>query len=307
MYPMDAPSHERQELYRLRVAHYQQDRADLFAPFTPLEAFGAPTDPEALNQCAVWPAAPAWATPGQPVPENAVFPKIPVLVLSGELDTVTSPKEGAWTTALFPEAWFVVIRNVGHETAVGDEGVWVPPYGGDLARCAGPLVMRFIESGGDPGDTSCALRVRPIRAVPAFAASWQGVAPATAAAGNQADAAGLTLASAVAETVGDAVARYYVTTSNTGGGLRGGKFVLRQTPTGYRLKLEGLRWASDLTVTGALDWNQISDVIEAHVMFSAPGHGGALMISWHDRETDAQATIAGLVDGVNLAATRVAP
>lgn len=304
---MRAPDRVRRDQYRDRLARLQQTQPDLFAPFTPLEALTAPKDPEQLNLCIAWATAPSWATPGQPVPADAKFPNVPVLVLSGEIDTVTSPKEGAWTTGLFPNATFVVIRNTGHETAIGDGGNWVPPYGGDLARCAGPIVLHFVATGGQPGDTSCALRVRPIRAVPAFAASWQDVFPATPLPGNQTDQAGLTLASAVAETVGDAVARYYVTTTTTGGGLRGGRFHLRPTPTGYDFVLDNLHWTNDLSVCGTISWNQYSDHIEAEVSFSAAGHSGTLKVTWNDRETDALAKLAGQVDGAALEAERIAP
>ncbi len=279
----------------------------LYAPFTLGDAVAAPSDPEALDSCLAWPVPPANVMPGYPVPRDARFPAVPVLVLAGELDTVTSPREAKQTTALFPHAWFVVVRNTGHETAVGDGGVFVPPYGGDLARCAGPIVLRFVESGGDPGDTSCALRVRPVRTVPAFATSWHDVSPGTPGDGGAADPAALSLAGAAAETVGDAVARYYVTTSGTVQGLRGGRFRVSANGHGYTLHLDGLRWASDLAVSGTVDWNQLDGRIEAQVTLTAPGHAGTLQLVWHDREEHAVAHLSGTIDGQHVEADRTAP
>jgi hypothetical protein len=230
-----------------------------------------------------------------------------VLVLAGELDTVTSPKEAAETTALFPEAWFVVVKNTGHETAVGDGGVFVPPYGYDLAGCAGPIVQNFVASGGVLGDTSCALNVPPIRTVPDFAVSWTGVVPASGTRGNQAGTTGLTLAAAAAETVGDAIARYYVTTSGRDLGLRGGHFHLAATADGYILHLEQLRWAGDLAVSGPVVWNQVDGLIQADITLSAAGHTGMLTIDWNNRQRDARARISGQIDGQAVAAERTAP
>lgn len=307
LFDLRAPEFDRREQFAHAIAETRTNHPHLYAPFTLTDALGAPANPENLNTCTVWPTAPAWANPGAPVPKTVVFPKVPVLVLSGELDTVTSPREGAQTTALFPEAWFVVVRNAGHETAIGDGGVFVPSYGYDLTRCVGPIVQAFVLSGGNPGDTSCALHGRPIRTVPAFARAWHDVAPANPVAGNAADPDQLSLASAAAETVGDALARYYVTLSGTDLGLRGGAFHIATTQHGFALHLDRLRWTEDLAVTGVLDWNQLDGHIVAHVTLAATGHTGTLAIAWNDREANAQASITGQIDGQAVDATRTAP
>ncbi len=307
LFDMRAPFGSRRDQLVRSLAAKQASDPDVYTPFTLAEAMGAPQDPESLDTCSEWPAAPEWARPGAPVSPGTAFPKVPVLVLSGELDTVTSPKEGAETTALFPEAWFVVVRNAGHETAIGDGGVYIPPYGSDLTRCVGPIVLNFVATGGDPGDTSCALHGRPIRTVSAFVRHWREVPPAEALSGNAADPEQLRLASAAAETVGDALARYYVTLSGTDLGLRGGRFHLSPTPRGYTLHLDRLRWTQDLAITGTLDWDQLDGAIEAHVAVTADGHSGTLKIVWNDRQTNAQALLTGEIDGQAVQAQRTAP
>jgi hypothetical protein len=241
------------------------------------------------------------------VPKDSRFPDVPVLVLSGELDTITSPTEGQRTAALFPHAVYAETTNTVHESAIGNGGIHVPPFGGDLARCIGPVVLAFVASGGAPPDLSCLSSIRPVRTVPVFATSWRGVAPAIAQSGNEADPTGLTLASAATETVGDAFARYGVLLGGTDLGLRGGKFHLARYGKGYKFILENLNWTTDMAVSGDIVWDQLSGDVRARVGFTAGDHRGRLDISWNDRESDAQARIGGKIDGQTVAASRIAP
>jgi pimeloyl-ACP methyl ester carboxylesterase len=307
LFDMRAPEQERRRQFAAAIAAKTKDDPNLYAPFTLADALAAPSEPEALATCLVWPPPPPDATPGFPVPPGASFPKIPVLVLAGELDTVTSPKEAAQTTALFPQAWFVVVRNTGHETAIGDGGYFVTPHGEDFGGCVGPIVLAFVASGGNPGDTSCALRIRPVRPVAAFALSWRDVAPAAASQGNQAGTDSLRLASAAAETVGDALARYLLNTTGAGAGLRDGRFSFAPERRGYVFKLDRLRWTADAAISGTLAWNQLDGRIQADISLEAGAHSGALTITWQDRAMDAVAHMSGQIDGQHVEAERTAP
>ena len=194
-----------------------------------------------------------------------------------------------------------------HESAIGDAGVYTPPNGQDLSQCVGPIVRNFVLSGGATGDTSCLANIRPIRTVPAFATAYSQVFPATAAPGNAVDSTGLVLASAVAETVGDAMARYYVTVNGTQAGLRGGAVSVITTKYGYNIRLTDCKWTNDLTVSGVIEWHQITGLVKVSTSFTAPGHSGTETLTWNDQQTEAVATLAGNIDGNRLAATRVAP
>jgi hypothetical protein len=220
---------------------------------------------------------------------------------------VTSPSEGRATAALFPNSTYIETPNLVHESAIGDAGYFVPPNGQDLSQCIGPIVRAFVRSGGNTGDTGCLATIRPIRTVPVFAVHYSDVAPAVAETGNQVSPAGLKLASAVAETVGDAVARYYVTSAGHGAGLRGGSFSLSTIADGYRLTLKKCAWADDLTVTGRIDWHQITGQLESQVTFAAGKHRGSMVITWDDQQIEAMAQLSGTIDGATLAATRLAP
>jgi pimeloyl-ACP methyl ester carboxylesterase len=300
--------------YKVRVAEYDADLEHVhahdpkeFAPFEIDDVVYSQMNAEEYGSCLTWPLPAFGVIPGQPVPANAVFPRTPVLVLSGELDTVTSTAEGKATAALFPAARFIETTNMTHESAIADEGYYITPNGQDLSQCIGPIVRRFIDSGGSVGDTSCVPRIRPIRTVPAFATTYAAVQPATPTAGNKTDETGLKLASAAAETVGDVLAEYYVNSEGSGSGLRGGSFDFNNSDTGYVFDLDHVKWTSDLAVSGQIDWNQLSGEITAHVSFSAKGHSGKLAITWNDRDTDATAALSGDIDGARLSAERLAP
>jgi pimeloyl-ACP methyl ester carboxylesterase len=293
--------------YLADLAATEKSDPTIYAPFKLADEVDAIANPDALDLCQAWPTAPAWATPGVPIPAGTKFPSVPVLVLSGELDTVTSPIEGRRAAALFPNAVYIETPNTVHESAIGNGGVNVPPYGGDLAGCGTALVIAFVESSGKPPDRTCLSHIRPVRTVPAFAVTWRDVMPARAASGNTANEEGLKLVSAAAETVGDALARYGVAPDSIGAGLRGGHFTVTQTKTGNMLKLDGAKWTSDLAVSGTIDWNQNTGAIIANVALSATGHTGTLTLSWNDRQTNAQAHIRGKIDGQSVAATRIAP
>jgi pimeloyl-ACP methyl ester carboxylesterase len=298
---------ERYRQYRASLAALEADHPGIFAPFTVEEAVHSQMNAEEYNTCLRWSVPARGVQPHHPIPAGSVFPSVPVLVLSGELDTVTSPSEGAATAALFPDATYIKTTNLVHESAIGDAGFFVPPDGEDLAQCIGPIVRHFVLSGGSTGDTSCLAGIRPIRTVPAFATSYTSVAPAEALPGNQVDAIGLQLAAAATATVGDALARYYITPSGSDVGLRGGSFTLHATKVGYDLRLTDMQWTTDVIVSGALNWNQMTGDIASHITFTAAGHTGAMQLNWNDRQTEAIAQLTGTVDGQTLVAQQLAP
>ncbi len=290
------------------VRRFESKSRLVFPPFENADAVDAQLDAEGYDTCLTWPGPAIGRAPATPIPKGSVFPSIPVLVLSGELDTVTAPEEGRATAKLFANAIFIETRNLVHESAVGDAGYFVPPNGEDLSACIGPIVRNFLASGGNAGDTSCVPHIRPIRTVPAFVTSYAATAPAQNRAGNRTGASGLVIAAAVAQTVGDVVSEYYNNTSGAGAGLRGGSFTLVATHTGYNLVMQNVKWTNDLSVSGTIVWNQLTSEIAATTRFTtADGHAGTEVISWNDRETEAAATLSGMIDGGALDAVMLAP
>lgn len=82
----------------------------MFAPFTPREV--AREASAGYRECLAWPPPGRLYEP--PAPAGAPRPTMPTLVISGELDDVTSPAEGAAVANDFADARQLVVRNAGH-------------------------------------------------------------------------------------------------------------------------------------------------------------------------------------------------
>ncbi|WP_208948204.1 alpha/beta hydrolase [Segnochrobactrum spirostomi] len=304
-----SPAERRAALERA-VADKQARHPDIYAPFTIDEVRNSPRNVERLDLCLDWPAPPDGRTPGAPLPAATTFPSVPTLVLAGDLDNTTAPDEGFAAARLFPDPYFVLLRNTSHVAAMTTEAVLVPPVGSDAAGCAGPMTAAFVGDGGRPPSVRCAAEIRPIRTVPAFARTVAEVAPASPApasldAPREAD---LRLAAAAAETAGDVLARYFVNSTEKGVGLRGGHFSLGPDGEGYRFTLDGVRWTQDLAVSGTIDWNQVTGEIDADLDVAQDGGPeGHLTLHWNDRRTNAQMTIDGQLDDRDIDAVRLAP
>ena len=107
---------ERRAQLEQAIRSYPQDA---FEPFTTREvayAVGA-----AYHECLTFPAPTEVYEP--PVdPETQEPTGAPVLVLSGELDDVTTPWEGRTVADLFPDSEFYLVRNAGHVAALYEPG-----------------------------------------------------------------------------------------------------------------------------------------------------------------------------------------
>ena len=158
LYDMTAPPGVRREQYAAALAARQASHPETFGPFTVAEY--ASSDWQGLDWCTDWPAAPAENPAGPPVPPSGSYPDVPVLVLTGELDTITTPAEATLVTRQFPYARRVVLRNSFHVTAIGDTD-----------DCAQRIVRHWISTQGVviPNELrACARDVPPVRALGAF-------------------------------------------------------------------------------------------------------------------------------------------
>ncbi len=86
-----------------------------FAPFAP--AAWAGVEYEGAFACGRWPS-PTGAPP--PVARDAVYPRVPTLVLNGDLDTITTAADARVVARRFPRSTYVEVRNSVHVTAIGD-------------------------------------------------------------------------------------------------------------------------------------------------------------------------------------------
>ena len=196
------------------------------APFS-AEAWTA-TQLEAAGTCLQWPND---RTAGRPFAAGRSLPDVPVLVLSGDLDTNTPAAAGREAARQFPSARFLEIPNVGHTP--------------ESSPCAVALALRFIAT-HTVNKRACVGTgaAPPIAArAPRSAAGLALPAGGGTAAERRAIAVVLATASDMQEQA-EAVGRW-----GAANGLRGGRYLA--APHG-KIRLNGVRVVHDATVSGSL-------------------------------------------------------
>lgn len=278
------------------IAQRKAEAPDTYAPFTIDEYRQLPLDYAFIDECVRWPArTPDW--PSSTLVPDAPYPDVPVLVVSGDLDNMTSVADGAAAAARFPAAHHVVITNGFHVNAL--------PH--SRSECGAQLVRRFLTNLSTEDD-SCAAQVPPVRLVPRFARRAAELTPAQALSGNQAGAQALRVVSAVLLTCEDAIARARADGAGRGVGLRGGTVTVTAVQPGYHLALHQVRWTQDVVVSGELDWPGRSGTVHAVVeLAAADGRRGRLELQWSEGVARARATVSGTLGGARVAAEAPAP
>ena len=306
LYDLGASPAQRRRQYHRSLEAARQNRPELFAPFTLDEALAANADFTPLGSCLDWPVPQPAYPQGDPLPAHPVFPAVPTLVLSGDLDSVTSPEDASQAAAQFPNVVHLFIPNLTHVTAYYYSDAGYLPDGGDTTHCVADIVRRFISQ-MSAGDTSCISNVRPLRTPPRFAKVVAELKPVDALNGNQANSNELKSAAGALETVGDVFARFLIV-YGSGGGLRGGTFTYVQKPYGYEFSLDHVRWTEDLKVTGKIRWHTASGNVTAAVSLRQSGKElGNLAFAWNDVQANALAAVTGKINGKRVNAWRVAP
>ncbi len=257
------------------VAELKATTPDVFAPFTIDEWLASPWTE--FESCIGWHPPSIWVPA---VPEPAVHPDVPALVLVGDLDTITSPEGSRIVADNFPRSTYVEVANMTHVTALAD-----------FSRCASDIAVRFVETGGDAGDTSCAADYQEVRTVEEFPERLQDVTPAPGAGIDRT----AKVVTAAVQTVGDMIARWWSMYGEAGVGLRGGSF----TTTGLddvSFEMDDLRWVDDLRVSGRVRWDRTTGEASATMRLAGAG-GGSLQATWNDWEVQAEAHVTGRVGG----------
>ena len=305
-YDLDDSPMKRRRQYANGIEDARQNRPDLFAPFSIDEALDSNANFTPLATCLDWPKPLPAYPQGDPLPAQPKFSNVPTLVLSGDLDSVTSPQDATQAAAQFPNVTHLIIPNLTHVTAYFYSDVGYLPDGGDTTHCVQRVLRRFISQ-LSPGDTSCIPNVRPIRTVPKFASVVSQLDPVRAVSGNQAGTRELKLAAGALDTVGDVFSRFLVT-FGIGGGLRGGEFTYTLQPFGYEFELDRVQWTEDLQVSGQMRWHLDSGNVIADVRLRQDGKQvGTLTIEWNDVQKNAIATLRGTIGTKTVKAKRIAP
>ncbi|MFN8188646.1 MAG: alpha/beta fold hydrolase [Gaiellales bacterium] len=290
LWDIASPLETREAQYEAALARLRSEEPDAFAPFTIDDWIGSPWTE--YRSCSEWPAPSTYVFP---VPEPTVYPTVPTLVLSGDLDSLTSPEGARLVASRFPNATFVSVRNMVHVSAIAD-----------FDRCASTIVVEFVQDAIVP-DTSCAAHYNEVRLVPRFARRAAGLAPAWQGSRIRSTAADRRLVTAVTWTVGDLIPRWLTMYGSEGVGLRGGSF----TTVGLErvhFVARALRYVEDVAVSGHVSWNRRGGAVRAVVRFTGPnGTGGRLQLSWNDWKRHAVARAVGEIEGRPVAVRLPAP
>jgi len=278
------------------IAERQASAPDSYAPFTIDEYRRMPLDYAFIDQCVRWPALAPAAAPL--TYDRARAPQVPVLVISGEFDNMTSMADGEAAAARFPRARHIVIANSFHVNAL--------PRASRRSDCGEILARRFMTE-LDVGDERCSAEISPLRLVPRFARHVHDLAPADARPGNEAEEEALRLVSAALFTSADVVTRAQENGAGPGVGLRGGTFMTAREGAGYRLTLREVRWTEDLAVSGRIDWPERNGMVQAELEVRSPELSGRLELSWPEGAGDARARIRGTLGGKLIAAEAPPP
>ncbi|MEO8423800.1 MAG: alpha/beta fold hydrolase [Actinomycetota bacterium] len=270
LWDIQAPVNERVAEYRAALDALRRDDPHAFAPFA--------IDDWVVSSSTLFTSCIRWPPPESHVPAKppaATYPDVPVLVLDGDLDSLTSPEGAEAVADRFPNATFVEVPNSTHVTALGD-----------LRDCTSALVLDFVRT-AVVGDASCVGSYPPIRLADRFPEKAAGLG------GSWVTRAALVAAG----TLGDVLARWWGMVGSHGVGLRGGTFETH----GYRdpaFVLRGVRWVGDVAVDGTLDWDRPSGALRARLSLRGGGvPASRLRVSWNTWHPMGSALVVGSVGG----------
>lgn len=279
------------------IAQRKITASDTYAPFTIDEYRGMPLDYSFIDECVLWPIVPREHDAAHVVPAAARYPDIPALVISGELDNMTTVADGAAAAKRFAHGLQLIVANSFHVNAL--------PHA--RSGCAAEVVRRFVAT-LKTGDTRCAQAVPEVRLLPKFARHVSELLPARAMPGNAAAPEQLRAVTAALLTAGDVIARLDSNTTGEGVGLRGGTFSIKVRAARYELILHNVRWSEELAVSGTLSLpGRSGRVVGQLTLAGADGLSGPLRVSWVEGVTKARAQIRGKLGKVMVVAEMPAP
>jgi pimeloyl-ACP methyl ester carboxylesterase len=283
IFDMRLPPAERLRDRDRALAERRRSAPDTYSPFTIDEYRAMPLDYSFIDECVGWPVAPP-SHPASQVGAKAEYPDVPALIISGELDSITTMADGAAVAAAFRHGLQVRIANSFHVNAL-------PRARSD---CGASIVRRFMAT-LTAGDISCASQVPPVRLVPRFSVEARDLAPATELPGNSASPRQLRIVSAAVQTAGDLLARVDANSTDHGRGLRGGTFRLKRSGAGVRIELHQVRWTRDVAVSGRIVRPAgRHGMVRAFLRASSPKDPmGRLTVQWPAGVDHSQARVRG--------------
>lgn len=237
LFDLRAPVAERKRQLAMAIAGADPS---WFAPFTAAEWTSVLDYTETYAGCLTWPAPIGPVEPAVPAGAPLDPAGVPVLILTGEVDSLT-PDLGAHHVArqIGPAATVLEAANNPHLVALEDA----------QSTCGAQAVRRFVRTLTPPGP-DCLAGIAPLVLRAQFPTTLGTTTPAGVVSGT-ADTPTRRAASLAWQAVWDAAARYDVVDGRTDAGLRGGR--VDYARNGSRLVLDHDRLAGDASITGAVD------------------------------------------------------
>ena len=297
LFSRDAPPATRLSQYQAALA---REPAATFAPFSVAQWTSLDQYTEAYSACLDWPSPSRTIAPILRTPP-LVPPHLPVLIMSGTLDSLTPRLDGATLVAhqIGPSARLVTFANLTH-VMLQDQN----------DACPASIYQAFIRrpSRLHQLNVGCAARVTPVHTVGTYPLRLRGAAPARARPGNTATRQALRAATVALASVGDEVSRYELLSGNIDRGLRGGKIRFSGGNV-IRIALRNARWVTDASISGTALWNQSAGTVSARLTVR-PARGAVVHLTARWRPFGAQdqlAVITGTQGGHRLRARALAP
>jgi len=226
---------------------------------------------------------------------------VPVLILSGTLDSLTPWLHGATVVArdMGPSARVIRVANLTHVTLQDANDA-----------CPASIYQRFLRNpaGLHRMNTSCAPRVAPVHAVGAYPLRLADASAARPSRGNQTGTKALQAASVAVAAVGDETSRWPQLSGRRDLGLRGGTITFMPGRP-LRMSFHSVRFVLDAAIDGTVSWNRQAGTVSARLTVHVPG-AAPVRFAAHWRPFGAQsqlAIISGSQGSRRLVATTPAP
>ena len=255
----------------------QDTPPEAFAPFTAAEWLTISGFSQPYDVCANWPA-PIRRPP--PVPNRKLPASVPVLIVGGDLDSLTPFADAPeYAPDVGANVKFVKLRNTVHVTSEGDT------YLVEGMRCARRVIRSFLR---DAFSATCADTIVRLHTAE-YPRTLADATPATLVSGPDPGVTARRAATVAAHTFADAIIRSYYSGSSSGSGpgLRGGEFKFKDEAFSF----EGVRFVADHTTDGTGTFHYSTGGVNASLTVA----GVNVVVSWTQRTPLATATIGSSV------------
>ena len=259
---------------------------NLLAPFTSDEWLSMSAYDEPFMACLDWPQ-PAHSAPAVPPGSKPLPASVPVLIVGGELDSLTpEPDVEKFGPTLGAHVRIVKLANAVHVSSEGDT------YLIGATRCARKIIRAFARDPSklDSIDTGCAAAIPPVHTAIAYPPTFAAAAPATLVSGRDPGIDARRAATVAAGALGDAIIRrVYSGADEPGPGLRGGTFL---SVGGTHFKLNAVRFVSDASVSGKGEQDPATTVTTGDLTVTTPSRAKVrVTLHWSQRSPTASAKI----------------